>query len=503
MAKQKTVNVSVQYKELDTIKDELLVVGVFETDTMPRDLSALDKKTGGNIKRVYDLKDFSGKAKESVLIYNADAKSASRVLLAGLGKRDDFELDTIRAAAASAIRKADNIKAASVAICMDVPKGTCPEAKAQVIAEGLVFGRYQYTEQLSSPSGKDGILKASIIAWNKNDLTAMRKGAKVGILQAEGQNYSRSLANKSGGEINPVTLAAEARKLARKFGMKCKIFDDKELVKQGMGGILAVGQGSVSKPRLIMLEYNGKKATKTPDLVLVGKAVTFDSGGLCIKPGAGMHDMKFDKSGGCNVLGIMQAVASLKLAKNVVALVPAAENMPDGNSYRPGDIIKTYSGKTVEIQNTDAEGRMILCDALSYAVKNLKPKAIVDMATLTGACIIALGTHKAGLFANNDDIVTALKTASAAAGEPVWHLPCDKPYRDQLKSECADMRNIGGRDGGSATAAAFLREFVGEDVPWAHIDIAGVSDIKTSNDTMAAGGTGFIVRTIVEYLKNC
>ena len=502
MAKQKTVSVSVQYKDIEVVKDELLVLGVFETETLPKDLAGLDKKAGGNIKKVYSLKDFAGEAKQSVIIYNNNDKFPGRIMLMGLGKREDFELDILRVAAATAIRKADNLKITSITICFDSPKGTSLEAKAQAMAEGLEIGRYSYTEQISSPKGIGGIIKATILAWEQSELALMRKGAKIGIVQGHGQNFSRYLANKGGGEISPATLAAEARKMARKTGMKCKVFDEKELASLGMGGILAVGQGSVNKPRLIMLEYNGKKSVKTPDLVLVGKAITFDSGGVSLKPGLGMQDMKFDKSGGCNVLGIMQAVAELKLAKNVVALIPSAENMPDGNSYRPGDIIKTYSGKTVEIQNTDAEGRMILCDALHYAVKHLKPKAIIDMATLTGACIVALGLHKAGVFANNDEIVTDLKAASALAGEPVWQLPCDQPYREQLKSECADMRNIGGKEGGSATAAAFLREFVGEDTPWAHIDIAGVSDLKSPTDSMASGGTGYIVRTILEFLKN-
>ena len=501
MAKLKNVSVSVQYKELAKINDELLVIGLFESTNMPKDLSELDKHTEGSIKKAYSLGDFSGKIRQNTMIYCGCNKCSGRILLVGLGDRNSFTLDTLRKAAAYAIRQADKIKAASIAICLDVTKDTSPQDKAKVIAEGLVAGRYDYVEQISEPVGKLGQIKATILAWDQADITAMRKGAKIGTIQAEGQNYARFLGNKSGGEINPVTLAAEARKLARKTGLKCKIFDDKQLTNLKMGGILAVGQGSVTKPRLIMLEHNGRKAGKTPDLVIVGKAVTFDSGGISLKPGAGMHEMKFDKCGGCDALGIMHAVAQLKLNKNVVALVPAAENMPDGSSYRPGDIIKTYSGKTVEIQNTDAEGRMILCDAISYAVKNLKPKAVIDMATLTGACIIALGQHNAGLFSNNDELVKSLKSASEVSGEPIWHMPCDRPYAEQLKTDCADLRNIGGREGGSATAAAFLREFAGEDIPWAHLDIAGVAWSTKPSEFAATGATGYIVRTILEYLN--
>ena len=501
MAKIKTINVSVQYKELTKIKDDLLVIGVFESNTMPKDLAELNKQTDGSIKKAYLLGDFTGKSQQSTMVYCGCNQCSGRILLIGLGQQKEFELNELRKSAAFAVRQADKIKAASIAICFDVPKNVNLQDKAKVISEGLVMGRYEYVEQFSEPGGKLGQMKAVIIAWSQQDVSAMKKGAKVGVMLGEGQNYARILGNKTGAEINPVTLANEARKLARKSGLKCKIFDDKELAKLQMGGILAVGQGSASKPRMIMLEHAGNKSSKTPDLVLVGKAVTFDSGGISLKPGAGMHEMKFDKCGGCDTLGIMQAVAALNLKKNVVALVPSAENMPDGYSYRPGDIIKTYSGKTVEIQNTDAEGRMILCDAISYAVKNLKPKAVIDMATLTGACIIALGHHKSAMFSNNDKLVKELKSASEAAGEPVWHMPCDKPYAEQLKSDCADLRNIGGREGGSATAAAFLREFAGEDIPWAHLDIAGVAWTTKQTEYAASGATGIIVRTIVEYLS--
>ncbi len=501
MANVKTINVSVQYKELAGAKEDLLVLGVFESAKMPNDLVELDRHTDGSIKKAYSLGDFTGKSKQSTMIYCGCNKCSGRILLLGLGVQKDFELDVLRKSAALAVKQADKIKAGSIAICLDVPKSVSPQDKAKVISEGLVIGRYEYVEQFSEPAGKLGSMKAVIVAWNQQDVAPMKKGAKTGIALAEAQNYARYLGNKTGAEINPVTLANEARKLARKVGLKCKIFDDKELTSLQMGGILAVGQGSATKPRMIMLEYTGNKSSKSPDVVIVGKAITFDSGGISLKPGAGMHEMKFDKCGGCDAFGIMQAVSSLKLKKNVVALIPSAENMPDSHSYRPGDIIKTYSGKTVEIQNTDAEGRMILCDAISYAVKKLKPKAVIDMATLTGACIISLGHHKAALFSNNDTLVKELVSASETAGEPVWHMPCDRPYADQLKSDCADLRNIGGREGGSATAAAFLREFAGEEISWAHIDIAGVAWTTKPTDIASSGATGYIVRTVAEYLS--
>jgi leucyl aminopeptidase len=269
-----------------------------------------------------------------------------------------------------------------------------------------------------------------------------------------------------------------------------------------MNAILAVGGGSASKPRLIMLEHNGRRSAKVaaPDAIIVGKAITFDTGGISIKPSPNMETMKYDKSGGCNVLGILTGAAQLKLPQRIIGLIPAAENMPSHTSYRPGDIIRTYSGKTVEVQNTDAEGRMILCDALHYAAK-MKPKAIVDMATLTGACVIALGEHNAGLFSNNDPLRKAIEKAAHTSGESVWHLPSGEEYLEQMKSKMADLKNVIGREGGASTAAAFLGAFV-DKTPWAHIDIAAVADTEKPKPYRAPGATGFAVRLVLEYLRS-
>ena len=271
----------------------------------------------------------------------------------------------------------------------------------------------------------------------------------------------------------------------------------------GMKAILAVGGGSANKPRLIMLEHKGAGAARgakaAPDVVIVGKAITFDSGGISIKPSQNMETMKYDKSGGCAVLGIMTAVAQAKLPLHVVGLIPAAENLPSHTSYRPGDIVQTYSGKTVEVQNTDAEGRMILCDALTYAAK-MKPKAIIDIATLTGACVVALGSHHAGLFGNNMALLKQIEKAAATSGEHLWQLPSGPEYLEQMRSKIADLKNVDGRGGGSCTAAAFLGEFIG-DVPWAHIDIAGVADTTEEKPYRGSGATGFAVRLMMEYLR--
>ena len=347
-------------------------------------------------------------------------------------------------------------------------------------------------------------MRAAIVEPNTSPANKLNRGRRIGTILAEGQNQARMVANKPGNEINPPTLARQAQKLARQFGLKCKVFDDRKLADMKMNAILAVGSGSATKPRLIMLEHPGrkgrKKAQAAPDVIVIGKAVTFDSGGISLKPSLNMEAMKFDKCGGCAVLGIMTAVAALKLPQRVLGLIPAVENKPSHTSYRPGDIIRTYSGKTVEVQNTDAEGRMILCDALAYAAR-MKPGAIIDMATLTGACVVALGHHHAGLFTNNDALKRKIEKAAQLSSEQVWHMPSGDDYLELMKSKVADLKNIGGRAGGSCTAAAFLGEFAG-DVPWAHIDIAGMADTNQEKPYRSIGATGFAVRLVLEYLRS-
>ena len=303
--------------------------------------------------------------------------------------------------------------------------------------------------------------------------------------------------------MNPVALAAEARKIAgASERLSCTVFDEKQLAAKGMGGILAVGSGSENKPRFIVLEYSpgGKGASSLPTVGLVGKAITFDSGGISIKRPAKMYQMKLDKSGGVAVLGIMKAVAELKLPINVYGIIPAAENMPSGTSYRPGDIITTFSGKTVEVQNTDAEGRMILCDALSYATKQ-KCDIVIDIATLTGACMVALGKYMAGLMSNDEKLKKQLQAAAEQSGEKVWPMPSGDEYAEEMKSKIADLKNTGSKWGGACTGAAFLRQFVGEK-KWAHLDMAGMDMLEKTTEFSVEGSSGFGVRLLTTYLMN-
>jgi len=502
MAKQlKRTTVAVEQKEFSRYKGDVLVLGVFkDTKRLSADYAKVDSAAAGGVRNLLKLGDFKGELNKTAVLYTQGGAGFKRIMLIGLGEKGNFDLNNLRQAAGTAVRQAQKLDACRVGLAMHGPIGAKyrPELLAKAITEGAIVGRYDYQDYLPPKNSDDGdvaLMKLSIIEPKSQVAIELNRGRKVGVAQGQGM-----IANKPGNQISPAGLAKEAGKLARQFGLKCKVFNEQRLADMGMNAILAVGQGSVNKPRLIMLEHKGRKGTSArPDLVVVGKAITFDTGGISLKPSLDMEMMKFDKAGGCSTIAILTAVSQLKLPVNVVGLIPSAENMPGGGSYRPGDIIRTYSGKTVEVQNTDAEGRLILCDAMAYAAK-MKPKAIVDLATLTGAIIIALGNHYAGLFGNNDDLLAKMKKAAQASGEPVWQMPCGKQFLEQMHSKIADLKNIGGRGGGSCTAAAFLGEFVGK-TPWVHIDIASVADTKKEKSYLSSGATGYAVRLILEYLR--
>jgi leucyl aminopeptidase len=336
-----------------------------------------------------------------------------------------------------------------------------------------------------------------------SDLSEARKLVVRTQTIAESANYARDIANLPGNVVFPSVLADYALELAKEDGLKCSVLGKSALEDSKFGGLLAVGGGSAREPQLIVLEYSGNPAMDAPPIALVGKAITFDSGGISIKPSDKMDEMKFDKCGGVAVLGAMRAVARLRLPLHVIGVIAAAENMPSATSYRPGDIVTSYRGLdkrgvTIEVLNTDAEGRIVLGDALAYA-RERKPQAIIDFATLTGACVVALGTYAAGLFGNNDSLLEQIRAAGERTGERVWPLPLWQPYKDKIKSDVADHKNTGGREGGASTAAAFLARYVG-DTPWAHLDIAGTAWTTEERAYMAKGATGFGVRLILDVL---
>ncbi|HPD46911.1 MAG TPA: leucyl aminopeptidase [Anaerohalosphaeraceae bacterium] len=484
---------------------EVTVVGVFSDGKGGAVFRKLDKALNGGLSQVLGLGDFKGEANTTAVVYGNKAIGARRVVMVGLGDRAKLTVDAVRQAAGRAASMAVDLKAkkAIFALHGDLPKKLRPEALGQAIAEGVHFGAYRWDEFLGKGNDKDGRPAAIGVVIAETDAAvakALGEGVKVGNIMGEAQNFARTIMNRPANVVNPPSLAAEAKRLAaRTPGLTCSVMEEKQIRAKGMGGLMAVGQGSATQPRLIVLKYSPARA-RGRTIGLVGKAITFDSGGISIKPSEGMQEMKFDKSGGVAVLGAMKAIAALKPPVQVYGIIPSAENMPGGMSYRPGDIVTTYSGKTVEIQNTDAEGRMILCDAIHHAVM-LKCDVVVDVATLTGASVVALGEWRAALMSHSDRLIERIKAASEACGENVWHMPCGEEYLELMKSKIADLKNIGGKWGGACTAAAFLGEFA-RDVEWAHLDIAGVGMVDGSKKFGSPGSIGYGVRLLTTFVRN-
>jgi leucyl aminopeptidase len=501
------VSIKTRKTELARCKTEMLVVGRFSDRGDPGEIiRALDEKLDGSIEWLAKIGDFTGKPKTYAVVYSNGRIGAERLLLLGLGERKKATLDTLRKAAAAAANRAVEMRVQQVSLALhpSFAGSLDMEAAGRAIAEGACFGGYRYDEYVTANgNGRPRSLEVEIADSDSAQIRSLAPGVTAGATVGRAQSYARTIANRPGNVIDPPALARAAQDLARGLKtVRCTIFDEKKLRQEKMGGILAVGAGSRSEPRLIVLKYTPAKkpARALPTVALVGKGITFDSGGISIKPAQDMDQMKFDKSGGIAVLATMRAIAEMGLPINVLGLVPAAENLPSGTSFRPGDIVTTYSGKTVEILNTDAEGRMILCDAIAYAVKQ-KSDVIIDIATLTGACMVALGTYKAGLMGNDDGLIGQLQKAAEDSGESVWHLPSGDEYADEMKSKIADLKNTGPRWGGACTAAAFLRQFVG-DAKWAHLDIAGMDMCPKPTEYAALGSTGFGVRLLTMYLIN-
>ena len=492
--------------DLVQCKTQMLAISHFSDARKPSpEIIELCKKLGGAIEQVVKLGDFKGKEGTSSLIYNNGQIGAERVLMVGLGEQKKATIDTIRKAAALAANKAVGMKVKTLALALHRPFGARfdSEVLAQAIAEGVYYGSFRYDEYVTSEEdGRTDSLTVEVIDNDASKAKRLEDGLLRGAVIGKAQSYARTVASRPGNVINPPALAEEAKKLVRGTpGLSCTVLDDKQMAKSGMGGVLAVGSGSKTPPRFIIVKYAPKgKTGKLPTIALVGKAITFDSGGISIKPAQNMEQMKLDKTGGIAVLATVKAAAELKLPVNVYAIVPSAENMPSGTSYRPGDIVTTYSGKTVEIQNTDAEGRMILCDAIHYAVKQ-NCDVIIDIATLTGACIVALGTYMAGLMTNDEQLGRDIEKAAQTSGEKVWPMPSGDEYAEEMKSKIADLKNIGGKWGGACTAAAFLRQFTGEK-KWAHLDIAGVDCIEKPGGSATEGASAFGVRLLTTYLIN-
>lgn len=494
------MNVSVIGGDLAGVETPLLAVTVCDGAPLDPAVAALDQALGGVIAAVRERGDLRGKEGESVLLYpSGGGVAAARVLVIGVGKADALTPEKLRRAGGVAARQAAKARSPRVTLALPASSVGVREG-AQAATEGAVLGSYAFTELKSRPDDAPApveLAEVELVLGPGADTAAAEDGARTGSIVASAENFARNLGNLPGNVVTPTRLAEVAGDIAERFGMKLTVLGPKEMEAEGMGALLAVARGSDEEPRLIVLEHRGGGEGGRP-LVLVGKGLTFDAGGISIKPAAGMEEMKFDMCGGAAVLGAMHAIGELGVRANVVGIVPSSENLLGGKAMKPGDVFRAASGKTVEVVNTDAEGRLILADALQYA-KRFEPAAIVDAATLTGACVIALGHQAAGLMGNDEGLVDELRRAGERTGERCWPLPMYDEYREQIRSDYADIKNSGGRPAGAITAGWFLREFVG-DTPWAHLDVAGTAYGDGKLAYLSKGSTGAPTRLFVEWV---
>jgi leucyl aminopeptidase len=451
------------------------VAGVFESRTLSAPARELDRTAGGALAAVLKRGDMDGKSGTALTLHDVSDVAAERVILVGLGRETEFGARQYREAIATAMRAVAATGAATAEFHLTAleVKGRDAAWRAQQAATLARESIYRFEQMKSRKERTPSPLREIVLAVaTREDLRAAERGAAHGAALAEGMAFTKDLGNLPPNVCTPAYLAAQAKELAKQYGMKVRVFERADMRKLGMNTLLSVAQGSAQPPKFIAIEYGPATKTAKP-VVLVGKGITFDTGGISIKPAAEMDEMKFDMSGAGTVLGTLKAVAELELPLSVVGLIPSTENMPGGRATRPGDIVKSMSGQTVEILNTDAEGRLILCDALTYA-ERYQPSAVIDIATLTGACVIALGHVACGLFANDDALANELLTAADASYDRAWRMPVWDDYQEQLKSNFADFANIGGRPAGSVTAACFLARFATK-YKWAHLDIAGTA----------------------------
>ncbi len=474
------------------IECDALAVAVYEGEKPSEGLLAeLDKRTGGTLASLIETGEFTGKAGEKAYLPNPGEFKARRLLLLGAGKEAEFDQHTTRKLAGIAARTLRGKKARSFAFLL---RGTAVGEQAQAAAEGALWSLFEPDKYHTSDKTETQLETLTLVA---DDAEASKAGIERGRIIAEAANFGRDVVNEPSNVMTPTELARKAEEVARDFGLELDVLDEARMKELGMGALLGVGQGSAEPSKLIVLRYT-PKTDSTETIAIVGKGITFDTGGISIKPADGMEKMKYDMAGGATTLAAMRAIAQLKPNVNVLGIVPAVENMPGGRAQRPGDVVRTMAGKTVEVINTDAEGRLVLCDAVAYARK-LGATKIVDLATLTGAVSIALGDVYAAILGNNQEWIDSIIAASKAAGEKLWQLPLDKEYREQIKSEIADIQNIGGRKAGTITGAYFIREFV-EDTPWAHLDIAGTAWNEKAKPHLAVGPTAVGVRTLVKLV---
>jgi leucyl aminopeptidase len=477
------------------VSADVLAVPVFAGRVLGPGGKQLNEAVGGSLDTFMTEAGFEGKPEETLAV-PAGTLGAKAALLVGLGDKKTVSTDRLRRAAAAVVRRSPKAKTVATTLLDAVPTGGDRAAAAQALAEGAALGAYKF---LRYKQKSDAPALERFVVLGKKD-PAVQGGLDRGVAVAGAVAWARDLVNEPAGAMTPTQLAEEAHRAAEQGGLDIEVLDEVQIANEGLGGLLGVSLGSEQPPRLVKLTYTPKgKATGT--VALVGKGITFDSGGLSLKTAEGMETMKTDMSGAAAVIGAMSVLRAAGVQAKVIGFVPTTENMPGPRAIKPGDVLKTRNGKTVEVLNTDAEGRLILADGLALAAEE-KPDAVIDLATLTGACMVALGVKVAGLMGNDDAWIGQVRGGAERAGELVWHLPLPQEYRKDLDSEIADLKNIsGGRFGGALTAGLFLSEFTG-DVPWAHLDIAGPARAPSDDGYTPKGGTGFGVRTLVEVLSN-
>jgi leucyl aminopeptidase len=503
------MEIAVKAGQIQQEEAELIVVNLFAGVKTPAGATgAVDKALGGLITDLIASGDFKGKLNELAVLYAQGAVPAKRVMIVGLGKEEEFDLDKVRDAAGSVARRARQlgVRTYSTIVHGGGQTGLSVEMASQAVVEGTVLALYKFLKHKSSSDEEEPeIEQLTLVEFDADKLSQVEAGARVGQVTAESACLARDLINHPSNVVTPTMLAETARQLAEEHGLRCQVLDEEQMAELGMGALLGVARGTQEPARFIILEHNaGRQDLDT--IVLVGKGLTFDSGGISIKASEGMEEMKTDMAGGAVVLATLRAIGILDLPLHVVGLVPATENLPGGRAYKPGDVLQSLSGQTIEVISTDAEGRLILADALAYA-QRYEPKAVVDLATLTGACVVALGHMASGLMGTDAELVARLKRASQTTAELAWELPLLRDYYRQIKSEVADVKNVGGRPGGAVTAGAFLSKFA-QGQPWAHLDIAGTTWIESDkiyplrSYLPTPGATGAGVRLLVQFLRD-
>ena len=486
--------------EIAKTKADAIVVSYFEGMAHAEgDTAALDKALGGAISRLISQGEIKGKCNEVTIIHTLGKLPADRVVIAGLGKQAELSPDKIRSSIATVCRLLRRKYVANVAtVAQGVGiAGITAEVSAQALTEGALLGLYTFRRHITKESEQGEIKMLTIVGHNRSEMSGLKRGSEKGKILAEATNIARDMVNEPANHMTPTDMSAWATRLAKTQKLSITVLEREQVEKLGMGAFLGVAKESKQPPKFIVLSYKGGKSGET-DIALIGKGITFDSGGISIKPSEGMEEMKGDMAGGAAVIAAISAIAQLKPAINVLAIVAATENLPGGEALKPGDVITAMGGKTIEIISTDAEGRLTLADALGYA-RQQKAKLIVDVATLTGACRIALGDVCTGAFGNDQELVNKIIAAGAEAGERIWQMPMYEEYKEQNKSEVADIKNTGGRLAGAITAAQFLAEFAG-DSHWVHLDIAGTSMTDKEKNHLVKGATGVPVRTLVNLV---